>query len=57
MWRIGWRSFNDVVWFGWRDSEEQCLDTIAYNQRLDYDAGEDVSYVHEEVNDVESGSL
>lgn len=51
VYRIGVVMGGGICWFGWRSSEEQCLDTIAFNQRLDYDAGEVCEYVYEEVVD------
>lgn len=40
-----------VNWFCMRESLQDCLDTIAYNQLLDYDACEFHEYVYEEVVD------
>ena len=52
MYRVGVLVWGDVVdWFCVHESVQDCLTTIAYNQRLDYDAGEVCEYTYEEIFD------
>lgn len=52
MHRVGVMVCGGVVdWFCVHESVQDCLDTIAYNQRQDYDACEFYEYVYEELVD------
>ena len=52
MYRVGVVVWEGLVnWFCLCESLQDCLDTIAYNQRQDYDACEFYEYVYEEVVD------
>ena len=54
MYRVGVVVSEGLVnWFCVREFLEDCLDTIAYNQRQDYDACEYSEYTYEGIADDE----